>query len=212
MIDRDERRALAAFRHVLGAEIIDDIDAGQIGEELSVAELHRQAGLRAMQHRLAVKADHADLLARHRVLGEKRLDRIGVNFGDELLGRGQNAGPVGAVGEPGRRFHRLAQKGALLVGVIAAARRTEGFDPLAVRFDQRNIHPVHRGAAHQSDCFHHMLATTSATRYRNCYEDRAINSRVHLMQAAARAMRIQAALETGFPCRRLDYSRRKPRL
>ena len=61
-----------------------------------------------MQHGLPMEADHAHLVARQFVLDQKIVDRIGVNFGNELLGLGQNARPVGAVGELRRGGHGFA--------------------------------------------------------------------------------------------------------
>ena len=45
MIDRHERRALAAGRHVVGAEIIDDVDAKGLRERRAVADLDGEAAL-----------------------------------------------------------------------------------------------------------------------------------------------------------------------
>ena len=63
MEGRHQRRALAAGRDVAAAEVGDDVDAGQLGEQRRRVELHRVAGAvelaRPMPHRLAVAADRA---------------------------------------------------------------------------------------------------------------------------------------------------------
>ena len=64
VIERGERRALAAGTHVGLAEIKSHVDAGEARHELAVAKLARRAqGSRArrpVQHGLAVKADDGD--------------------------------------------------------------------------------------------------------------------------------------------------------
>ena len=57
MKDRRQRRALPAGRDIGGAKIIDHGNAEALGEDLAVADLHRQRPLRPVQQRLAVKAD-----------------------------------------------------------------------------------------------------------------------------------------------------------
>ena len=46
---------------------------------------------------------------------------------------------------------RLAQQAALAIGIGPVAGRSEGLHPLAVGFDQGDIDPVQRGAAHQAE-------------------------------------------------------------
>jgi hypothetical protein len=60
---RHERRALPAGSDVAAAEIGDDIDAGELGEERRRVQLHRVAARRAgaMANRLAVRTDRGDL-------------------------------------------------------------------------------------------------------------------------------------------------------
>jgi hypothetical protein len=49
----------------------------------------------------------------------------------------------------------LAQQAALGFGVGPVSGRPERLHPLAVGFDQGDVDPVERGAAHQTDCRQH---------------------------------------------------------
>ena len=60
VIERDQRRALAAGGDVGGAEIADHVDARARRRARAVAELAGKALARPMQHRLAVQADERD--------------------------------------------------------------------------------------------------------------------------------------------------------
>ena len=57
MIDWSQRCTLAASRHVGSPQVEGHVDAGLAGERRSVANLHGQAPLGRVQHRLAVKPD-----------------------------------------------------------------------------------------------------------------------------------------------------------
>lgn len=68
--------------------------------------------------------------------------------GDGALGLAQDTGPSIAVRQVGRLRQRLAQQVTLLVRIGSVADRSERLHPPAVGFDQSNIDPVQRGAAH----------------------------------------------------------------
>ncbi len=95
-----------------------------------------------------MESDDVDILFADGMFGEKRLNGLGMDFGDHRLGLGQNARPVVAVPHPGGVVERLAQKRAFLVLIGVDAGRPERFDPLPVRLDQRHVDPIHRRAAH----------------------------------------------------------------
>ena len=60
VIDRNQRRALPAMNHVVGAHVVDDRNAGRLRKKRAVADLDGQRLVRAMEHGLAVKADYID--------------------------------------------------------------------------------------------------------------------------------------------------------
>gem|GEM_PF-6521598 len=61
VIGRDQRRALPAMYHVVGAHVIDHIDAGFLCQQQSVTDLHGQCLIRPVQHRLAMKTNDVDI-------------------------------------------------------------------------------------------------------------------------------------------------------
>ena len=77
---------------------------------------------------------------------------FGMRRRDDLLGLAQDPRP----GIAPRQVHgfrqRLLQEAALTVAIGAVAGRTEGLYPLAVGFDQGDVDPIERGAAHQTEC------------------------------------------------------------
>ena len=86
MIERHQRRALAARLHIGAAEIIDHIDAGQPRQQRAVADLPGPVLRRPVQDGLAVKADQRDLVRRQPGLGQQRLDRLGMGLGQMPFG------------------------------------------------------------------------------------------------------------------------------
>ena len=82
-------------------------------------------------------------------------DRLGMRHGDGALGLAQDARPRIALRQMDGLGQGLAQQAALVFGVGPVAGRPERLDPLAVGFDQGDVDPVERGAAHQTDCRHH---------------------------------------------------------
>ena len=146
---RHQRRALPAGRHVGGAEVVHHRDAEPLRQRETVAHLDGEAGLRLVDHGLAVKADHGDVGRRDVVFRHQALDRLGVGARGQRLGLADHARPRAAIGERHRLGQRLPQQGALVVGKGAIGGRTEGCDALAVGLDDGGIHPVERGAAHQ---------------------------------------------------------------
>ena len=98
-----------------------------------------------------MEADHRDVARRHSVRRQERLDCLGMHVGDQLLGLGEHGGPCDALGEIGGSRDRAAHDVALGVAVGAVAGRPEAANAFAVGLDERHIHPVIGGAAHQAD-------------------------------------------------------------
>ena len=63
MVDRDQRRTLAARGDVIAAEISDDFDTAALGQPVAIADLPSPAALGAMQDRMPVEPDQIDLAA-----------------------------------------------------------------------------------------------------------------------------------------------------
>ena len=84
--DGHQRSPLPSPLHVGGTKIVDHGDAEAPGERGAVAELHRQARFRTVQHRLAVEADHVDRVRRHAAIAEEALDGFGVQARHHLFG------------------------------------------------------------------------------------------------------------------------------
>ena len=85
MIERDQRRALAACGDVRGAEIADDVEAEPRRRAGAVAELAGEALARPMQDRLAVQADQRDPGGIDRICREERAHRLDMRVGDRAL-------------------------------------------------------------------------------------------------------------------------------
>ncbi len=152
MIDRHEGCALSAGGNVGGAEIMHHGDVDRPGQRRTVADLHRQSSLRAMQHSLAVEADDIDVLAADPVLRGERRDRFGMGDGDGPFGLAQDARPGLALVQMDGLGQSLAQQAALCIGIGPVAGRPKRLDPASVSFDQRNVDPVERGPTHQTEC------------------------------------------------------------
>ncbi|MCY1250450.1 hypothetical protein D9M72_640950 [compost metagenome] len=61
VISGNERRTLAAMHHVVGAHVIDDIDARFAGEQRAVANLNGQGIVGTVKHRLSMKANDINI-------------------------------------------------------------------------------------------------------------------------------------------------------
>ena len=85
VIERCQRRAFAACRHVGRAEVIDDVDARLCRHQPPVAELEGPARIRTMGHCLAVKADDIHLACRDVRLLEQLQHHIRLHVGDLAL-------------------------------------------------------------------------------------------------------------------------------
>src|SRR6185312_16096304 len=132
-------------------EIVGDRQAEPPRQRGTVADLHREAIRRPVQHRLPVEADDGNLRLVDMLSLEEVFDGARMHVGDEGFGFGENARAHPAVVERCAFRERLAQQGTLVVAVRPVAGRTEGLDALAVGLDQRHIDAVERGAAHQPD-------------------------------------------------------------
>ena len=134
-----------------GAKVIDHGNTEPAGERGAVAELDGEAAIGTVQDGLAVEAHHRDLARRHAVGRQERLDRLGVHVGHQLFGLGEHRRPGTAVGEIGGNRDRAPHDLAFRVAVGAVAGGTEAADLLAVGLDERHVHPIVGGAAHQAD-------------------------------------------------------------
>ena len=151
MEHRHHRRPLPAGGDVGGAEVVDHRNAEPGGQLRPVAELDGEPAVRPVQHGLAVKADHLDLARRHAVGGQEGLDRLGMGVGHQLFRLGEELRPLGAVAEMDGGRDRPPQHGPFLLAVGPIAGRPDPADGLAVGIEQRHVHPVIGGAAHQAD-------------------------------------------------------------
>ena len=82
MIDRHQRRALPASGDIGGAKVVHHGQSQCRCECRTIADLHREAIMRPMQNRLAVKAHDIDRAAIEPVRGKKRFHRLGMRTGD----------------------------------------------------------------------------------------------------------------------------------
>jgi hypothetical protein len=108
-----------------------------------------------VQHGLAVKADDIDILAGDAVLRVEGGDRLGMGQSDGAFGLAQDAGPRIALRQVDGFGQGLAQQATFPVGVGPVAGRADRLHPPAVGFDQGDVDPVERGAAHQTECRQH---------------------------------------------------------
>ncbi len=143
-----QRRAFPAMGDVGAAEIVDHRDLQRRAQRRAVAELHGQALLRPVQHRLPVKSHNIDAGERNPILCGKSLDAFGVLIREHAFRQRKDAAAVVAAPEPPRGHHRLAQKVPLGRSVWKLGGRSESVDRLPVRLDQCHIDAIHRGAAH----------------------------------------------------------------
>ncbi len=122
VIERHQRRTLAARRTVGRAQVVDNIDAGRRRERRPVADLNGQhaanlsgsenewllgdpgrhsrrrgdeaIGLPAVQHRLAMKADHIDRRRLQHPIADEPHGGVGVQHRQLGLDRGKAARPI----------------------------------------------------------------------------------------------------------------------
>ncbi len=99
MIDGHQRRPLPAGRDIGGAQVEHHVDAGALGQQPPVAELHRQLARRVVQHRLAVIADEIDLPLVDAVGAQEAIDRVGVELGQRPLDVAEAAGARAALAQ-----------------------------------------------------------------------------------------------------------------
>ena len=143
-----ERRALAARCHIAAAQISDDIDAAQFGEQRGVVQLDRVpvavelAG--AMTHGLAVGANRVHLLGRDAAGGQQFIDRLRARA-HQRIGRQRSA--MQFIGP--RRVQRQQLGGERWLEW--PMRMSKHLQPAAREVDQHCVDPIERGAGHQAD-------------------------------------------------------------
>lgn len=148
---RNERRALPAGRDVGGPQIVDHRNPQPGRERPPVPELDCQRALGRMQHGLAVEADDRNCARAHAVLRQERFDRLGVGGGNQRFGRGQASRPGGAITKIGTRRNRAPNEGAFALIVRPVTGWPEAGDILTVGVDERHVHAIVGGAAHETD-------------------------------------------------------------
>ena len=151
VIGGDERRALPAGHHVGRAHVMDHRQAQLPDEEIAPTDLDRQSLGRAVQHRLAMKADDIDRGPVDAALLQEARDRFAVAVGERDFQRRQIAGTRVALPD---RLGGLQRRGELVpeCRVIGVAPGRSAFDDgIAIRVDQRHVDAVERRAAHQAD-------------------------------------------------------------
>ena len=152
MIGRHQRCALPAGGHVSRPHVPHHRNAERSGERRAIADLHGEMTLRAMQHRLAMKADDIDM-AFVETIGLEKVDHGGtMAIGDDGMGLRQHAGTCCAIGEPHRFIERGAQGAPFIVTIGERCTRPLAHVALAVGFDEGDVDTIHRCARHQADC------------------------------------------------------------
>ena len=147
VIERHQRRALAAGRDVGGAEVVDHGDAGQ---RPPAARRRRSARSRRcsgpVQDRLAVKADDVDVRAACARLGAAAAapPRHGGRSARRSTASSSGCRPLAAEQAAQPAAERRADRAASSAGPKPSI-------ALAVGVDQRGVDAVERGAAHQPD-------------------------------------------------------------
>jgi tyrosyl-tRNA synthetase len=137
--ERRERRALAAGRDIVAAEIVYHVDAGERGEQRAIADLPGAALARTMQDRVAVKPDQIDIA--DRVLLPQRIDRRGMEVRELALDARDIARTAEHAAEP---FAEL--------GRIRHGQERPGLDLIApVGPDEGGVDSIERRATHQTD-------------------------------------------------------------
>jgi hypothetical protein len=109
-----------------------------------------------MRHRLAVEADHGDLVRRQTGIAQELLHREDVGAGDQLRGGDDlRVLPRFFEGERKRRGGGELRARGIRIGL--PAERDRANLALPVRLDQRRIDPVERRAGHETNRQHHFI-------------------------------------------------------
>src|SRR6185312_2371543 len=139
MIKRREGSTLTARRDIGGAEVADHIDAGQPGQQGTIAELPRPPLLGPVQDGVAVEADEVHV--GDAMLMDERAHRLSMRLGHRPLDLGDRT----------LAAQRCAQAGAQRFIVGPGERRAGGQALLAVGLDESRVDAVERGATHEAD-------------------------------------------------------------
>ncbi len=139
------------MHHIVGAHVIDHINAGFGGQQRAVADLHGQCLIRPVQHRLAMKTNDVDIAGFKPVTVQEGLHRRRMGKRQLALGLAQIAGSLTPFTNGLGCRERLLPDGAQarIVGEITA--RPVPYHAFAIRAQQGDIDTVHRCAAHQPD-------------------------------------------------------------
>src|SRR5262249_60006245 len=92
-----ERRPLPSRRDIGAAEIVDHVDARQLGQQRTIADLPGPSALRFVQNRLTVEADHVHIARCDAATLQEIADGLCVALGQLPL----DAGDLAAAAENG---------------------------------------------------------------------------------------------------------------
>ncbi|MNZ98800.1 hypothetical protein D3C78_1181020 [compost metagenome] len=139
------------MHHVVGAHVVNHIDAGFFSQKRTVADLHGQRLIRPVQHGLAMKTDHVDIAGFKPVTVEEGFDRRGMGKRQLALCLTKIAGTLAPFANGFGCHKRLLPDGpqAGIIGEITA--RPVPHHAFAIRAQQGDIDAVHRCPAHQPD-------------------------------------------------------------
>ncbi|SPU67185.1 Uncharacterised protein [Brucella neotomae] len=132
--------------------VINDRNARFASQQRAVADLDSQALVRAMQHRLAMKTDHVDLVRLQALFVKEIMNSNGMEQCQVMLKLPQQAGTLGPVFDGARIDKPCFQPRAKTIRIIHRGRSAPLYPVFAVGSKKSNVDPIHRGAAHQSYC------------------------------------------------------------
>jgi iron-sulfur cluster insertion protein len=150
---RNQRRPLASRSHVAAAQVADDVDAAQFGQQRTVHQLQRVARsielLRPVAHGLAMGADRPNPVCTELALLQQCVDRAGIDPDQRVGGKCSLMQLIVAAAVQLQELHAQRVGECSLVVGKHAYRGTAGRGRIEV--GQHTIHAVKRGAGHQPD-------------------------------------------------------------
>ncbi len=154
MIDRRERCPLSAELDIVGTQVINDGDAGLVGQELAIPKLHCEVLMRPVQHRLAVEADDIEIMRHPGVVRQKprhggAMQARQLDF--DIAADARAVIPVSNGLDSGDRLTQsLAER--RIVDLRTAGKQRQPIRTIGL--DCGDVDAIHRGPAHQTNCPH----------------------------------------------------------